>query len=154
VLSEHEAFEGEAWCSTAAESENGWREAWTMCTSSPAAFNQIGRFMGVLHIACAEVPMQALKDTIINFKIASEEAGPFTTNVPDLSIPESYVVRALLRLFEGHFLRLTLDPNAITFVISGWIPILETFQRPPIEQVLPVIYFQSPIPIFGRPDIH
>ena len=148
VLSRHRLFEGTAWCNSAIETVDGWRESSKKCTRSPAALDPMVFFCGVIHVAYSSVPIKQLQEAVSRYKIASD-AGHLS--VPDSDMTERYVIRVLLRLCRGRCLKLpTQDPIALADMIRGRSIIFQVVQCPATDNTFPVVRLMKHGISYGR----
>ena len=150
VLSESPVFEGPVWCSTAVETVNGWGALWEPFNWSPANFNPIAVFLGVVHIAQANLPMDRLKDVISMSNVASEldrfsVQGPGNVQYGT----DIYTILALLRLCKGRNIGLpNLDQFALTFLIRGRMDDLQ--QQSGQGGLYPIVFLSNDDVSFGH----
>lgn len=145
VLSESPAFDGPVWCSTAIETVNGWGASWTPCEWSPAPFNPMALFSGVVHIAQSIMPVNHLQAVISKANVASEidRFGdiPYGT--------DTYAVLALLRLSEGRYITIPkLDPVGLANFIRGRLPDLQRARQQ--ANAYPVVSLENGRVSYGR----
>lgn len=149
VLSENPLFEGHVWCSSAAETMNGWSVSWTPRDWSPAAGSAfdppVALFLGVVHVAQIFAPMNRVQAWIAERNIASE-LDRFQVHAPD-DIPygsEKYVVLALWRLREGWFINFhRSDLKSLADHIGSRLLILQCAQLPPADNLYPVVPLEN-----------
>lgn len=152
VLSESPVFDGPVWCSTAIETVNGWGASWTPCDWSPAGFNPMALFSGVVYAAQAAMPMNHVQALISRSNVASELDRFRVQSTGDIPYgTDKYVVLALLRLCEGRHISLPkLDPSGLSNFIRGRVPDLQRAQRAQRGNVYPVVSLENGNVSFGR----
>jgi hypothetical protein len=107
VLSENPQFMGPGWASSTAETVNGAGISWVRLERTPAAFNPNGFFLGTTYVAQVSMPMNNLKAMISSSNRGSAEDRTLVPGTDDIAWgTEKYVVLALLRLYEGRYLKL------------------------------------------------
>ncbi len=151
VLSENPVFDGPVWCSTAVETVNGWGASWTPCDWSPAGFNPMALFSGVVYVAQASMSANHMQALISRSNVASELDRFRVQGTDDIPYgTDKYVVLALLRLFEGRHIRLPkLDPSGLSNFIRGRVPDLQRAQRAQGGNVYPVVSLENGNVSFG-----
>lgn len=150
VLSASPVFDGPVWCSTAVETVNGWGASWTPCDWSPAAFNPMALFSGVVYIAQAAMPVNHMQAVISRTNVASELDRFRVQGTGDIPYgTDKYAVLALLRLCEGRHISLPKidDPTGLANFIRGRVPDLQRAQR---ANMYPVVSLTSGHVSFGR----
>jgi hypothetical protein len=123
VLSEDPHFIGPGWGSTAADTVDGGVMISWVGSRSPARFDTRRQFMGIVRVAQVQMSINNLKLLISSSNRASAEDRTHVPGTDDiLWSTEKYVVLALLRLYEGRYLRLPrLRRDSLAHFIGGRI---------------------------------
>ena len=145
ILSEHPHFVGPGWGSTVVETVSGVGISWVSFERSPAGFNPLGLFLGIVRVAQITMSINNLKTLISSSNRASTEDRSLMRGTDDISWgTEKYVVLALLRLFEGRYLRLPrFGRDSLAQFITGRIRDLLRVQCTPGGDMHPVISLDS-----------
>ncbi|KAI9435168.1 hypothetical protein H4582DRAFT_2100600 [Lactarius indigo] len=145
ILSEHPHFEGPGWGSTAAETVNGVGVSSLAFQSSPSSFNPVGLFLGIVYVAQVRMSIQNLRTLISSSNRASAEDRTQVQGADDIPwATDKYVVLALLRLYEGGYLRLPrLGRASLAHFIGGRICDLLRARCTPGSAVYPIVSLDS-----------
>ncbi|KAH9160691.1 hypothetical protein EDB89DRAFT_2035871 [Lactarius sanguifluus] len=152
ILSENPHFEGPGWGSTAAETVNGVGISSLSFQRSPASFNPIALFSGIVYVAQVRMPIQNLKALISGSNRASAEDRTMVRGTDDIPWgTDKYVVLALLRLSEGRYLRLPRSGrDSLAHFIGGRIRDLHRTRCTPGGDVYPIVSLDSGDVSFGH----
>ncbi|KAF8261338.1 hypothetical protein EI94DRAFT_1810437 [Lactarius quietus] len=106
VLSENPQFMGPGWGSSPAQTVNGLGTPWVWFERSPAGFHPSGLFLGIAYVGQVSVSIHSMKALISGSNQASAEDRAYVQGTDDIPWgSDKYVVLALLRLYEGRYLR-------------------------------------------------
>ena len=155
ILSGSPLFEGPGYGSTVAETVNGVCTPWVSINGSPASFNPLGHFLGIISVGQIPTSLQNAHALISSANQASAEDRTFVQGADDIPWgSEKYVVLALLRLHEGRCLtqRLPrLGRGSLAHFIGGRIRDLLRVSYNPGSGVFPVVTLESGQVSFGQP---
>ena len=152
ILSENPSFMGPGWGSTAAETVNGAGTSSVSFERSPASFNPIGLFLGIVYVAHVPMSINNLKALISSSNQASAADRTLVQGTDDIPWgTDKYVVLALLRLYEGQYLRLPrLRRDSLAHFIAGRIRDLLRLRCTPGGDVYPIVSLESGAVSFGH----
>lgn len=152
VLSENPQFMGSGWASSPAQTVNGDSISWVQLERTPASFNPNGFFLGVAYVAQVSMPMNNLKAMIAGSNRGSAEDRNLIPNSDDIPWgTEKYVVLALLRLYEGRYLRPPrLGRGSLANFIVGRVRDLHRVPCAPGSATYPVISLESGTVSYGH----
>ncbi|KAN0135100.1 hypothetical protein V8E53_006991 [Lactarius tabidus] len=152
VLSENPQFMGSGWASSPAETVNGAGISWVSLERTPAAFNPNGFFLGVAYVAQINMPMNNLKALISSSNRGSVEDRTLVRSTDDIPWgTDKYVVLALLRLYEGRYLRLPrLGRGSLANFIGGRVRDLRRVPCTPGSPTYPVVSLESGTISYGH----
>ena len=152
ILSENPQFMGPGWGSSAAETVNGVGVSWVRFERTPAGFNPSGLFLGVVCVAQVLMPINNLKALISSSNRASAADRSHVQGTDEIPWgTEKYVVLALLRLYEGRYLRLPrVAQGSLAHFIGGRIRDLHRTRCTPGGAVYPVVSLESGDVSFGQ----
>jgi hypothetical protein len=143
---------GSGWASSPAETVNGAGISWVRLERTPAAFNPNGFFLGTTYVAEVSMPMNNLKAMISS---SNQGSGADRTLIPgtdDIAWgTEKYVVLALLRLYQGRYLRVPrLGAGNLANFIGGRFRDLLRVPYTPGNPTYPVISLESGTISYGH----
>ncbi|KAH9170025.1 hypothetical protein EDB89DRAFT_1908188 [Lactarius sanguifluus] len=153
VLSESPVFDGPVWCSTAVETVNGWGASWTPCDWSPAGFNPMALFSGVVYVTQAAMPTNHMQALISRSNVASEldrfrvqGTWRHSSSAPTNTSSSSFSVSARDAISGSP----KLNPSDLSNFIRGRVPDLQRAQRTQGGNAYPVVSLENGNVSFGR----
>ena len=133
ALCNNELFQGRVLCSTVGINVNGWYEFWVECDWSPVSFNRAAMFVGVVHIAVLNVPMETIHAEFLS-------RGTLSVSNDNPAYTDRYVLRALRRIGERRFgpASLLTKEQELGKAVRAKIADLVKHQCPPASHSYPV----------------
>jgi hypothetical protein len=153
VLSENTHFMGRGWGSTASDTvDGGVIISWVPFERSPAGFDTRAQFLGIVRVALVRMSINNLKPLISSSNRASVQDRTHVPGTDDILWgTEKYVVLAILRLYEGGYLRPPrLRRDDLARFIGGRICDLLRRRCVPGGTVYPVVSLDSGNISFGH----
>ena len=133
ALCNNELFQGRVLCSTVGINVDGWYEFWVDCDWSPISFNRAATFVGVVHIAVLNVPMETVHAEFLS-------RGTLSVSDDNPAYTDRYVLRALRRIGERRFgpESLLAKEHELGKAVRAKIGDLVKHQYPPASHSYPV----------------
>lgn len=152
VLSENPQFMGVGWASSPAETVNGPGISWVPLERTPASFNPNGLFLGVIYVAQVSMAMNNLKAMIAGSNQGSAQDRNLIPGSDDIPWgTDKYVVLALLRLYEGRYLKPPrLGRGSLANFICGRVRDLLRVPCNPGSPTYPVVSLESGTVSYGH----
>ncbi|KAF8259801.1 hypothetical protein EI94DRAFT_1706799 [Lactarius quietus] len=145
VLSENPQFMGPGWGSSPAQTVNGLGTPWVWFERSPAGFHPSGLFLGIAYFGQVSISINNMKVLISGSNQASAEDLAYVQGTDDIPWgSDKYVVLALLRLYEGRYLRIPrLGRGSLAHFIAGRIRDLLRVPCTPGSNMYPIVSLDS-----------